>query len=121
MGSLLSLLLAMLGLLAIHLYSAVRRTKEIGIRRINGATRGEIFALLSRDMLRWILLAGVVAAPIAWWLAVRWLSGVVNHIPLDPAMFIIPIVVQMVVALAVTSGVSLRVSSRNPVESLKHE
>ena len=120
-GSILSIVLAMLGLLAIHLYSAVRRTKEIGIRRINGATRGEIFMLLSRDMLRWILLAGIVAVPIAWWLATRYLSSIGNHVSLNPLMFIVPIVIQMAVALVVTSGVSVRVSSRNPVESLKHE
>ncbi|MDR2894663.1 MAG: FtsX-like permease family protein, partial [Alistipes sp.] len=120
-GSMLSVVLAMLGLLAIHLYSAVRRTKEIGIRRINGATRGEIFMLLSRGMLGWILIAGVVAVPVAWWLAREMFASVTNHVPLGWAMFAIPVVIQMVVALAVTSGVSIRVSSINPVNTLKSE
>jgi putative ABC transport system permease protein len=120
-GSLLSVFLAMLGLLAIHLYSAIRRTKEIGIRRILGATSGGLFALLSRDTLRWTLVAGVIAAPAAWWLATRWLASVVNHTSLDWSVFVVPVVVQMAVALAVTSGVTVNVASTNPVKSLKSE
>jgi putative ABC transport system permease protein len=120
-GSLLSVFLAMMGLVAIHLYSAMRRTKETGIRRILGATRGEIFMLLSRDMLCWISIAGLVAVPVAWWLAVRMFSSVEKHAQLDWTMFVIPVAIQIVVALAVTSGVSVNVSSTNPVKSLKAE
>ncbi len=120
-GSVLSIVLAMLGLLAIHLYSAVRRTKEIGVRRINGATQGQIFLLLSADMLRWIVVAGVVAVPVAWWLGARWLSSAVNHASLGPMVFILPVIALMIIALAVTSGVSLRVCSRNPIDSLRSE
>jgi putative ABC transport system permease protein len=120
-GSLLSILLAVSGLLAIHLYSAMRRTKEIGIRRILGASRGEVFSLLSRHTLRWTLIAAVIAVPAAWWLAVKWLASAVNHTPLDWTMFVVPVVIQLAVALAVTSGVTLNVASTNPVKSLKSE
>jgi putative ABC transport system permease protein len=120
-GSLLSIVLAMMGLVAIHLYSAAKRTKETGIRRILGATRGEIFMLLSGDMLKWILIAGVVAVPVAWWLAGRMFSTTENHVDLNWTMFVIPILIQLAVALVITSGVSVRVSSTNPVKSLKYE
>jgi putative ABC transport system permease protein len=120
-GSVLSIILAMMGLLAIHLYSASKRTKEIGVRRILGASRGQIFTLLSNETLRWTLLAGVVAVPVAWFLARRMFSSVANHVPLDWTMFVVPIVVQLVVALAVTSGVTVTVSSTNPAKSLKYE
>jgi putative ABC transport system permease protein len=120
-GSLLSILLAISGLLAIHLYSAMRRTKESGVRRILGASRGEIFTLLSRDTLRWTIVAGIIAVPTAWWMATRWLASTVNHVQLDWTMFALPMVVQLVVALAVTSGVSFKVASTNPVKSLKSE
>lgn len=120
-GSILSVVLAMMGLLAVHLYKAARRTREIAVRRINGATRGEIFALLSRDMLRWIAISALAAIPAAWWLAEKLMMGIANRVPLSWYVFVIPVAVQMLMALAVTSGVSIRVSSRNPVESLKSE
>jgi putative ABC transport system permease protein len=120
-GSLLSIVLAMLGLLAIHLYSAFRRTKEIAIRRINGAERTEIFLILSKDMLKWILVAGVVAVPIAWYLATNMFSSTTNHVSLGWWMFATPVLIQMAAALVVTSGISIRASLQNPVKALKTE
>ncbi|MDR3260952.1 MAG: ABC transporter permease [Tannerella sp.] len=120
-GSLLSVFIAMIGLLAIHLYTAKRRTKEIGIRRINGATPQSIFSLLSRDILKWIVLAGIIATPVAWYIASDWLNNYRNHTPLSWIMFVLPVLIQCLIAVITTSGVSLRVLSRNPVEALKTE
>jgi putative ABC transport system permease protein len=120
-ASVVSVILAMMGLLAIHIYSAIRRTREIGIRRIHGASRVTIFALLSLDMLRWIALAGVIAVPFAAWLGIRWSDGFTHHASLHWSVFVVPVVVQMAIALAVTAAVSINVSSRNPVNSLKSE
>ncbi|MDR3218961.1 MAG: ABC transporter permease [Dysgonamonadaceae bacterium] len=117
----LSALIAMLGLLAIHLYTAVRRTKEIGIRRINGATPQSLFSLLSYDVLKWIALSGIIATPVAWYIASDWLNNYRNHTPITWTMFALPVLIQCVIALITTSGVSLYVSSRNPVEALKTE
>ncbi|MDR0863545.1 MAG: ABC transporter permease [Candidatus Symbiothrix sp.] len=120
-SSLLSVFIAMLGLLAIHLYTAVRRTKEIGIRRINGASPQSIFSLLSLDIIQWIVIAGIIAVPIAYYIASEWLNNYSNHTNLGGWVFILPIIIQCLIAIITTSGVSIHVLSQNPVKSLKSD
>ena len=120
-GSLLSVFISMIGLLAMHLYTAKRRTKEIGIRRINGATVETIFSLLSWDIVKWICVAGVIAIPIAWYVASNWLNNYGNHTSLSWLIFVIPLLLQCLIALITTSGVTLNVSLQNPVNALKTE
>ena len=120
-GSLLSVFIAMIGLLAMHLYTAKRRTKEIGIRRINGAKVKTIFGLLSWDIVRWICVAGVIATPIAWYVTSNWLNNYGNHTSLNWWIFVIPILLQCLIALIVTSGVTLNVALQNPVNAIKTE
>jgi putative ABC transport system permease protein len=120
-GTLLSVFIAMIGLLAIHLYTGKRRTKEIGIRRINGADAQTIFILLSWNIIRWIIIAGVITIPIAWYVASNWLNNYSNHAGLNWTIFVFPILIQCLIALFTTSGVSINVLSQNPVNSLKSE
>jgi putative ABC transport system permease protein len=120
-GSLLSVFVAMIGLLAMHLYTAKRRTKEIGIRRINGATVETIFSLLSWDIIKWIFVAGIIAIPVAWYVASDWLNNYGNHTQLSWWIFAIPLLLQCLIALITTSGVTLSVSLQNPVKALKTE
>jgi|GEM_PF-314102 len=115
-----SIFIAMLGLLAIHLYSSIRRTKEIAIRRIHGAEKGSVFRLLSLDILKWIGIAAVIASPIAWYLIKEVLSNYANHISIDWTIFAWPIVVQCIIALLTTSGITLWVLSRNPAKSINN-
>ena len=120
-GSALSILIALLGLLSIHLYTSVRRKKEIAIRRINGAKKSSIFYLLSIDVLKWIAIAGVIAIPIAIYGISNVLNNYDNYIKIDWTLFALPIITQCLIALLVTSGVTLWVSSRNPAEAIKTE
>ena len=120
-GSMLSVFIAMIGLLAMHLYTAKRRTKEIGIRRINGAKVETIFGLLSWDIVKWICVAGVIAVPIAWYITSNWLNNYGNHTSLNWWIFAIPILLQCLIALIVTSGVTLNVALQNPVNAIKTE
>ena len=120
-GSAISIFIAMLGLLAIHLYSAVRRTKEIGIRRIHGAEKTSVFMLLSIDVLKWIGIATLFAIPAAVYILSEMLNNYANHVRLDWTVFVFPILIQCVIAVLTTSGVSLHVLSQNPVNSLKSE
>jgi putative ABC transport system permease protein len=120
-GSILSVFIAMIGLLAIHLYTSKRRTKEIGIRRINGADAQTIFVLLSWDIIRWIIVAGFLAIPVAWFVASNWLNNYTNHVSMGWTVFVFPILIQCVIAIFTTSGVSISVLSQNPVKLLKSE
>jgi putative ABC transport system permease protein len=120
-ASLVSLFIAMLGLLAIHLFSAMRRIKEIGIRRIHGAESASIFILLSLNVLKWIGIAALFAVPVAVYLLSELLNNYANHIPLDWSLLVFPVLIQCVIAIITTSGVSLNVLLRNPVEALKTE
>ena len=119
LGSLLSVFIAMLGLLAIHLYSTIRRTKEIGIRRVNGAEPKSIFVMLSTNIIKWIAIASIIALPIAYYIESNWLNNYANHTSLGWAVFVIPVLIQCIIALVTTSGVSINILSKNPVEALK--
>ncbi|GHT47954.1 ABC transporter permease [Bacteroidia bacterium] len=120
-SSLLSVFIAMLGLLAIHLYTAVRRTKEIGIRRINGASPQSIFSLLSLDIIQWIVIAGIIAVPVAYYIASDWLNNYSNQTSLGWWVFVAPVLIQCLIAIITTSGVSINVLLQNPVKALKSE
>ncbi|RNC64229.1 ABC transporter permease [Proteiniphilum sp. X52] len=120
-ASLLSVFIAMLGLVAIHLYTTVRKTKEIGIRRINGATSEAIFSLLTGDIVKWIMIAGVIAVPIIYYMATNMLNQYANHTSLSYMMFVIPILIQCLIAILATSGVTWWALQQNPVNALKKE
>ncbi len=120
-ASCLSMLIAMLGLVAIHLYATKRRTKEVGIRRVNGATASDIFSLLSVDIIKWVLIAGLIAIPITYYIIYEWMSNFVNRTSLSWYILVIPILIQGVIAITVTSGISWKALSQNPVETLKKD
>lgn len=121
LASLLSIFIAMLGLVAIHLYTTIRRTKEIGIRRINGASPESIFSLLTGDIVKWIMISGMAAAPVIYYMAMNMLNQYSNHTALSWTMFVIPILIQCLVAILATSGVTLWALQQNPVNALKKE
>ncbi|MDR0667580.1 MAG: ABC transporter permease [Prevotellaceae bacterium] len=120
-GSLVAIFVAMLGLLAIHLFTAMRRTKEIGVRRIHGAGRGQIIGLLSIDVLKWIGYAAVIALPVAAWIISRMLEAYANRVSPDWMIFALPVAAQALIALLTTSVVTLNALRRNPAETIKSE
>jgi len=120
-GSAISIFVAMLGLLAIHLYSSMRRTKEIGIRRVFGAEKTSVFLLLTLDVLKWIGIAALFAIPAAIYIIHEMLNNYANHVHPDWTIFVIPILIQCVIAILTISGVTLSVLSQNPVKALKTE
>ena len=120
-ASCLSMFIAMLGLVAIHLYTTKRRTKEVGIRRVNGATASDIFSLLSVDIIKWVLIAGLIAIPVTYYVISEWMSNFVNRTSLSWYILVVPILIQGIIAIVVTSGISWKALSQNPIETLKKD
>ncbi|GAB4027582.1 FtsX-like permease family protein [Spirosoma gilvum] len=110
-----------LGLFGLVTFTAERRTKEIGIRKILGASVASLAALLSKDFLVLILIAIVIASPLAWWGVRTWLDGFAYRIDLPWGMFILAGMLVIGIALLTVSFQSIKAALMNPVKSLKAE
>lgn len=119
--TLVALLLSALGLFTYALHETKRRTKEIGIRKINGASTTNVFSLLSTSFLKSILVAFIISCPIGWILMSKWLESFAYRTPLNAWIFISAGLVSIVVAMIAVSWQTLMVAKRNPVESLRYE
>jgi putative ABC transport system permease protein len=117
----LSVLIACLGLFGLVSFVAERRTKEIGIRKILGAGVPGIVRLITGEFLRWILLSNLVAWPVAYFAARKWLSGFAYRIPLSPGIFLLSSALAMVLTIVTVGHKSLRAATANPVDSLRYE
>jgi len=98
-----------------------QRTKEIGIRKIVGAGVGNILILLTRDFLKPVLLAFLIATPLAWYILGKWLENYASRITLTPWMFVLPLAIILLVALLTTASQTLRAATANPVKNLRTE
>jgi putative ABC transport system permease protein len=117
----LALFVACLGLFGLASFVAERRTKEIGIRKVLGASIPVIFYLLARDFIKWIVIANVIAAPLAAYAMTRYLNSYAYHTSLGPVLFLVPAVMILVVALLTVSWQALRAAAADPVKSLRYE
>jgi putative ABC transport system permease protein len=116
-----AIFIACLGILGMALFETNARLKEISIRKVLGASVSHLLALLLDDQARCIVLSCLVAIPVVWYGANRWLSSYPAHTPLSPWIFAIPLVV-VVSAVAVLSGMQMvKVVTRNPVDHLRSE
>ena len=118
--SILSVIIAMMGLVGLHLYSTVRRTKEVGIRRIHGATSNIIFRMLSLNIVRWIVIAVIFAAPVIYFITTSVLKNYANYVSFDWTMIIIPVLIQCLIAIIITSGITIKALLQNPADVLRY-
>lgn len=119
--SLLAVIIASLGLFGLSVYAAEAKTKEIGIRKVLGASTPGIIYLLSRELLSWVVLANLIAWPAAYYFMSRWLQGFAYRIDLSVWMFIAAGGLALFIA-AVTTGIqAVRAATANPVEALRYE
>jgi putative ABC transport system permease protein len=121
MFSLLSLVVSVLGVLGLSIFTSQYRIREIGIRKVNGASIPEIVQMLNRNVVVWLGIAFVIATPIAYFAMSRWLENFAYKTALSWWIFAIAGLAALVVALLTVSWQSLRAASRNPVEALKYE
>jgi len=113
--------LAALGLLGLAIFTAERRTKEIGLRKVMGARRADILVFLGWQFTQPVLWANLVAWPCAWLLLQRWLQGFAYHVELQFVMFVFAGALALVIALATVTGHALLVARAKPVEALRYE
>ena len=117
----LAIFIACLGLFGLAAFSAEQRTKEIGIRKVLGASVGQVVTLLSKDFLRLVLIAFVIAVPTAWFAMNRWLQDYAYRIDLSWWIFALAGLLALAIALLTVSFQAIRAALANPVKSLRTE
>ncbi|OFY83004.1 MAG: hypothetical protein A2V46_10630, partial [Bacteroidetes bacterium RBG_19FT_COMBO_42_7] len=120
-SSILAIIIACLGLSGLSAYAITRRTKEIGIRKTNGARILQVLILLNKDFVKWVGIAFVIAVPIAWFVMKKWLENYAYRIELRWWIFALAGLIALVIALITVSWQSWKAATRNPVEALRYE
>jgi ABC-type antimicrobial peptide transport system permease subunit len=117
----LAILISCLGLFGLAAYTAERRTKEIGIRKVLGASIPGITTLLSKDFLQLVGLACIIAFPVAWWMMDSWLQNYKYRIEISWWIFLAAGLTAILIAVITISFQSIKAAIANPVESLRTE
>lgn len=116
-----AIILACLGLLGLSAYSAQQRTKEIGVRKVLGASVSSIVIALSRDFIRLTVLAIVIAFPVAWWATTKWLEDFSYRTDISWSIYVIAAMLTIVLAVLTVSLQTIKAAMSNPVKSLRTE
>jgi putative ABC transport system permease protein len=119
--SILAILIACLGLFGLVAYAAEQRIKEIGIRKVLGAAFFDIIRMLSKDLIKLILLSACIASPIAWWVMNKWLQDYAYRIDMTWWMFVLVGSAALLIALATVSFQAIKSAIANPIKSLRAE
>ncbi|MFA5971962.1 MAG: ABC transporter permease [Lentimicrobiaceae bacterium] len=119
--SVISVFLSMIGLFAISFQSIRYRTKEIGIRKVNGATIFEVLTMLNIDFVKWVAAAFIIATPIAWYVMHKWLENFAYKTELSWWIFALAGLMTLGIVLFTVSWQSWKAATRNPVEALRYE
>ena len=120
-GSIIAIVLSCIGLFAISLLIVTQRTKEIGIRKVLGASLGNIVMLLSKNFIQLVLISLLLAIPLAWYLLNGWLENFAFRVELGWPVFLLAGLVAVLIALITISFQAIRAALANPVNSLRME
>jgi putative ABC transport system permease protein len=120
-ASALAVIIAMMGIFGLSSYIIVSRTKEIGVRKVMGASVWQIIAVLFKDITRWVLLANLIAWPIAWWVMTNWLEGFPYRIHMSVWFLAWAGILSMLIVAITISGQTFMAARKNPVDALRGE
>ena len=119
--SILAIIIGCLGLFGLAAFTAERRTKEIGIRKVLGARTRDIVRLLVWQFSRPVIVANLLAWPVAWWLMRDWLNKFDQRIDLSPTPFLLAAFVALAIAIVTVVGHAMKVARANPIHALRYE
>lgn len=119
--ALISIIISSLGIFALAAFAIQRRTKEIGIRKVNGARTVEIMLLLNRNFILWGFIAFIIACPLAWWALSKWLENFAYKTTLSWWIFAVAGMIACIITLITVSWQTWKSASKNPVEALRYE
>jgi len=120
-GTFLAILISCLGLFGLASFTTEQRTKEIGIRKVLGATISDILLLLTKDFTKWVLIANIIAWPVAYYAMHRWLQNFAYRTNIGIVTFIISALLALIIALLTVSYQAIKAALANPVEALRYE
>jgi putative ABC transport system permease protein len=116
-----AILIACMGLYALTAYTAEQRTKEIGIRKVLGASASNIVALLSKDFLKLIVMANMIAWPLGWWAMNKWLEDFAYSVKINWWVFVLAGILAIAIAFITISFQAIKAALANPIKSLRNE
>jgi putative ABC transport system permease protein len=119
--TLMAIFISCLGLFGLAAFSAEQRNKEIGVRKVLGASVPGIVGLLSKDFLRLVVIAMIISIPVSWWAMDKWLQAFAYRVPLSWWMFVLSGMVALLIALFTVSFQAIKAAVANPVRSLRSE
>jgi len=119
--SIIAIVISCMGLLGLSSFMTEQRTKEIGIRKVLGATSQKITLLLTQSFLKWVLLANLLAIPITWYAMSKWIKGFVYRSSINPLVFVFSGIIVLLIAMFTVSFQTIKAANLNPVKSIKYE
>lgn len=117
----LAIVIACLGLFGLATFNTLQRVKEIGIRKVLGASMHQILGLLSKEIMILIAIANLIAWPLAWYAMQNWLDGFAYRIDVNPLLFVSATVITLTIALLTVSSQTIKAALTNPANTLRHE
>ena len=119
--SILSIIVSCLGLFGLATFATQKRIKEIGVRKVLGANEAGIVVMLSKDFIKLVAVALIIAFPVAWWVMEKWLQNFVYRISIRWWMFVVAGTIALIIAFLTVSYQSIKAAIANPVKSLRTE
>lgn len=119
--ALLAIVISSIGILGLALFATEQRSKEIGLRKINGATSAQVMLMITKDFTKWILISFLIGVPISYYVVDKWLTNFAYHTKMSWWIFALAGVISFLVALLTVSFQSWSAASKNPVEALKYD